>query len=67
MFTDFLTFVTTFLTSQNWKKKPCFLHVDMDGSHFSSNKKMVGREGGMEKGKKVDGGIGEGEKKMVGG
>ncbi len=30
-------------------------------------KKMVGREGGMEKGKKVDGGIGEGEKKMVGG
>jgi hypothetical protein len=57
MFNDFLTFVTTFLTSQNWKKKPCFLHVDMDGSHFSSNKKKwwVGK-GEWGRKKKVDGG-----------
>jgi hypothetical protein len=45
------------------KKTLFFLHVDMDGSHLSSNKKMVGREGGMGKEKKSGWGMGEREKK----
>jgi hypothetical protein len=37
----------------------------MDGSHFNSIKKMVGRGGGVGEGKKMDGvwGMGEHEKK----
>jgi len=37
--------------------------VDMDYSHFSSNKKIVGREGGMGKEKKSGWAMGEREKK----
>jgi hypothetical protein len=37
--------------------------VDVDGSHFSSNKKIIGREGGMGKEKKSGRAMGEREKK----